>query len=254
MFQNVGMKESLVDRVVNEIERRVLDGVLAPGMMLPPERELCEQLGVSRTALREAVRVLVSKGLIETRPGVGTIISQISSNHVSGSLQFVLNRMGGVSLEQLNQVRQILEVEIARLAAEKATEQDVQKLTVIYNSSVAARHTPDVLVDGDFEFHRTLAEMTRNPVLAILLDTINDMMHDVRKRLTDSDELPDVVIVGHARILQEVASRDPAGSSKAMQDHLTEALLLQKKHLEKVGTLNLKTNLGERNTPESVGE
>ena len=233
MFQNVGMKESLVDRVVNEIERQVLDGVLSPGMRLPPERELCEQLGVSRTALREAVRVLVSKGLLETRPGVGTIISQVSSNHVSGSLQFVLNRMGGVSLEQLNQVRQILEVEIARLAAENVTEQDVQKLTVIYNSSVASRYAPSALVDSDFEFHRVLAEMTHNPVLAILLDTINDMMHDVRMRLTDSDELPDVVIMGHARILQEVAGRDPGGSKKAMQDHLDEALQLQKKHLEK---------------------
>lgn len=238
MFQNVGMKESLVDRVVNEIERQVFDGRLAPGMKLPPERELCEQLGVSRTALREAVRVLVSKGLLETRPGVGTIISQISSNQVSGSLQFVLNRMGGVNLEQLNQVRQILEVEIARLAAEKATEQDVQKLTVIYNSHVAARFAPEALVDGDYDFHRTLAEMTRNPVLTILLDTINDMMHDVRKRLTDSDELPDVVINGHAKILQKIAGKDPEGSSKAMQDHLVDALLLQKKHLEKANIPN----------------
>ena len=71
MFRYVGTKERLVDKVVNEIQQQITEGGLAPGMMLPPERELCEQLGVSRTVLREAVRMLVTKGLAGDPPGSG---------------------------------------------------------------------------------------------------------------------------------------------------------------------------------------
>src|SRR5512143_3428897 len=92
MFRSIGTKEKLVDRVVVEIQRQILEGGLPPGTMLPSERELCEQLGVSRTVLREAVRMLVTKGLLEARPGVGTIVKQMGSEQISETIGFMLNQ------------------------------------------------------------------------------------------------------------------------------------------------------------------
>src|SRR6266498_3321909 len=117
MFRNIGTKERLVDRVVNEIQGQILEGRLTPGMKLPPERELCEQMGVSRTALREGVRMLVSRGLLVTRPGVGTTVHQLTSDHITQPLSIILTQAGPINPDHLNQVRQILEVEIAQLAA-----------------------------------------------------------------------------------------------------------------------------------------
>src|SRR3990172_4915905 len=90
LFRSVGIKGGLVDRVVEEIQRVIVNGHLELGMKLPPERELAEELGVSRTVIREAVRILVAKGLLETRPGVGTIVRQVNRDQIVGPLSLLL--------------------------------------------------------------------------------------------------------------------------------------------------------------------
>ena len=117
-FKVIGRKDGLVDRVVHAIEEQVLTGRLAVGTRLPPEREFSEQLGVSRPVVREAVRILTTRGLLETRHGIGTTVRAISRADIVKPLTLFLRSRGEeVRLQHLHQVRSILEVENAGLAA-----------------------------------------------------------------------------------------------------------------------------------------
>ena len=116
-FRVLGNKDGLVTRVVRAIQGQILGGRLAVGARLPPEREFSEQLGVSRTVVREAVRILVTKGLLDTRHGIGTTVRAVTREEVVRPMTLFLRTCGQeVSSEQLHQVRSILEVENAGLA------------------------------------------------------------------------------------------------------------------------------------------
>jgi len=228
MFHNVGTKERLVDRVVNEIETQIREGRLVPGMMLPPERELCEQLGVSRTALREAVRMLVSRGLLETRPGVGTTVRLLTSDHITQPLSMMLSQAGPINLDHLNQVRQILDVEIARLAAREATTEDLDRLQEIYQDMIEVDNDHEAFNELDAEFHHVMAEITHNPLLVLLQDSIRDAIQSVRELVVGYPELVAVVLPDHEQILKYIREKDAGEAGKAMRAHLEHARSIQK--------------------------
>ena len=231
MFRYVGTKERLVDKVVNEIQQQITEGGLAPGMMLPPERELCEQLGVSRTVLREAVRMLVTKGLLDTRPGVGTIVRQVTSEQISEPLGIMLAQTENITLDHLDDVRNILEVEIARRAARYATDEEILSLREMTDRMGAAKNLHEEFADLDTLFHRSLAEMTHNPFLVVLLDSISDLMRDVRLMVLEYINLPELVNPGHVRLVEQIATHDSEGAAEAMQDHLEQARMIQTEYL-----------------------
>jgi len=230
-FQTVGSNKRLVDRVVSEIQDQIIDGKLPPGTKLPPERELTEQLGVSRTALREAVRMLVSKGLLETRPGVGSFVKKVNGDQITGPLSMIMGQAGGVSLDHLSQVRQILEVEIAQVAAREANEQDIERLDSVLRDLSLAKEDPAEFNRLDAEFHSVLAEASHNPFLAVLLDSIRELMRNVRQMMQHYPGLVDVVIPDHLAIYQSIKSRDPDGARQAMQRHLEHARQIQGEYL-----------------------
>ena len=233
MFRNIGTKERLVDRVVIEIQEQIIGGNLPPGTMLPPERELCDQLGVSRTALREGVRMLASKGLLETRPGVGTIVKRVSSNQISEPLSILLNQEKDLTLAHLHEVRRMLEIQISRFAAVNATEEDVCKLQTIVDNMEEAVDDAGKFSLLDAEFHRTLAESTQNPLLAILLDSIRDLFLDILVKVQVRSHQVNYTLPEHRKIVQEVAAHNPDGAAEAMRIHLENArMIMRDRYLE----------------------
>jgi len=231
MFRSVGTKERLVDKVVNEIQRQIIEGGLRPGTLLPSERELCEQLGVSRTALREAVRMLVTKGLLETRPGVGTIVKQIGSNQISESISLMLNQDSNLTLVHLHNVRRMLEVENARLAAEHATPKNIARLREITEEMRGVLGDSEKFSLLDAEFHQTLAASTQNPLLAVLLYSIRDVFLDVLIQIQDRWHQIEITLPDHTRIIDKVEEHDPAGAADAMRTHLDHAFALMREVL-----------------------
>jgi GntR family transcriptional repressor for pyruvate dehydrogenase complex len=233
MFRNVGVQGGLVDRVVDEIQRVIVSGQLKPGMKLLPERELAEELGVSRTVIREAVRILVAKGLLETKPGVGTIVRQVTSDQIVEPLSLLLRAQEeDISIAHLHQVRRMLEVEIAGLAALQATEEDITKLEEILAKLESVTDIPESFAAKDADYHRELARTTHNPLLIILLDSIRDLMQEVRLLVTRHPDLREKVMPDHRRILERVAARDPEGARQAMEEHLDHALRFQEELLK----------------------
>jgi DNA-binding FadR family transcriptional regulator len=227
-FRVIGRKDGLVDRVVGSIQGQILSGHLAVGTRLPPEREFSECLGVSRTVVREAVCILVTKGLLETRHGIGTTVRAVTREEAIKPLTLFLRTCGQeVSIEHLHQVRSILEVDNAGLAAEKASAADIEDLRAICTEMEAAAADPQRFAVKDDEFHRRLAQTTHNPLLVLLLDSIHDMMAEVRVLVAQKQGLFEQVMPTHIRILECVAARDARGARRAMREHLVVALAIQ---------------------------
>jgi len=230
LFRSIGSKDKLVDRVAGEIQRMVLQGELPPDTKLPPEVEFAEQIGVSRTVLREALRALAHKGLLETRQGVGTIVRQPTVDQISEPLGMLLSSEG-ITLDHIHQVRTILELEIAPLAANQATEEDIEALRRLAWSMV---HSDDVkeFADLDGDFHTTLAKMSQNPLLVVLLNSIRDVIQEVRLHVSGHPALRKTVIRDHKRLQEAVAARDPEAARQAMAEHLAHARKIQEEYLE----------------------
>jgi GntR family transcriptional repressor for pyruvate dehydrogenase complex len=230
LFHAVGTKGRLVDRVVNDIQRLIVDGHFEPSMKLPPEREIAEQLGVSRTVVREAVRILAARGLLATRRGVGTIVQQITEDHVGKRLNLLL-RTSGISLAKLHEVRSILEVEMTGLAAQQATGEDIANLRGILTEMDETKESPEGFADKDAEFHTTLAQTTHNPLYSVLLGSIRDLMQEVRLSVSHYPDLFATVMPDHYRILDRIIAKDVDGARQTMQAHLEHARSIQQAFL-----------------------
>lgn len=241
-FTPVGNKSALVDRVVQSIQDQILSDRLPVGTKLPPERELAERLGVSRTVVREAVRVLAAKGLLVTSHGVGTTVRALTREEAVKPLNLFLRSTGrDISLDHLHQVRSLIEMENTRLAAEQASEKDIEDLQRILVEMDAARNNAELFAAKDTEFHRRLAETTHNPLLILLLDSIQDLMADVRKFVARDDDLVERVMPAHTAILDSIKRRDAKKAGQTMREHLMAALDIQTKTV----LSSLKQNKGQ---------
>jgi GntR family transcriptional repressor for pyruvate dehydrogenase complex len=213
---------------VQAIEGQILDGRLTVGTRLPPERDLADSLGVSRPVVREAVRILVTKGLLETQHGVGTTVRAITRAEVVKPLNLFLRTCGKeISIEQLHQVRSVLEVENAGIAAKEASDADIQALRATCEAMQASLAKTQQFAEKDDEFHRRLAQTTHNPLLILLLDSIRDLMAEVRARVSEETGLFERVMPTHLQILECIAARDVRGARRAMREHLQIALSIQ---------------------------
>ena len=228
-FAAVGNKSDLVDRVVRSIQDQILSERLPVGTKLPPERAFAERLGVSRTVIREAMRVLAAKGLLETSHGVGTTVRALTREEAVKPLNLFLRSMGqNISLNHLYQVRSLIEVENTRVAVEQASEKDIEDLQRILTEMDAAKDDSELFAAKDTEFHRRLAETTHNPLLMLLLDSIEDLMVEVRKLVAKESGLVERVIPAHTALLDSIRARDVARARQVMRDHLRAALDIQK--------------------------
>jgi GntR family transcriptional repressor for pyruvate dehydrogenase complex len=197
-----------------------------PGMMLPPEVKLAETIGVSRTVIREAIQILIAKGLVETRHGVGSMVRSAGGAQISEQLAFML-RMKGLTLDHLHQVRTILEVEIAGIAAEQATAEEIDELGVLVDSMEAAAGDPILSSAIDGEFHHFLAKMAHNPLLTTLLEPVNELLREVRLSVSQYPELLLKAIPDHRQIMERIKTRDAAGAKQVMRAHLEHAREIQ---------------------------
>jgi len=221
MYQQIE-SERLYEQIVEQIEQRILRGDLHVGDQLPAERDLCEQFGVSRTAVREAVKALRQKGLLETYPGRGTFVTNATSKAMRHSLNLVVKLGTTNDSGDLVQVREMLEPQIAALAALHATGEQLAAMTEAVAAMDAALNNADAFIEGDLDFHLALAEATQNDIIPILIDSIIDLLREQRKRIFLAPGGPQRGQVHHKRILDAVVRRDPQAAHEAMRAHLQQ--------------------------------
>lgn len=222
--QQVERSTRLSDKVADAMLETILNRGLRPGAPLPSERELGEQYGVSRTVIREAVRALTSRGVIDARAGRGLTVAQVGAEAVSTSLRLYLHGQDEIPYAKIHEVRAGIETQIAGYAAERATDAGIQELREI--TEEMRRHEDDVEKHSlsDVEFHRALARMTHNELYLIMLDSIGPVMLEVRRATFSLPNDPLNAYEEHMRIIDAVARRDPEAAREAMRQHLENAV------------------------------
>lgn len=214
--------ERLYEKIVDQIEGRILAGELKPGDHLPPERELAEQFRVSRTAVREAVKTLAEKGLVQVRPGRGTFVTNDTSEAVRHSLGRMLKIGQPEGARHLVEVREIFEPETAALAAVRASDEQITALGEAVTMMDSALDDGETFIEGDLDFHLTLAEASQNALIPILIDSIVDLLREQRMAIFLVAGGPQRGQYHHRRILEAVIRHDPDAAREAMRAHLRQ--------------------------------
>ena len=211
----------LYEQIVQQIEESILGGALKPGDQLPAERELALQFGVSRTAVREAVKCLCEKGLLEAFSGKGTFVTNSTSQAIRQSLDLMTRIGQPEGFMHLVELRQILEPEIAALAA---TRMDDQLLTTMREAVAMDHHLhgADAYIEADLDFHLAMAEAAGNPLVLSLLDSIVDLLRELRLRIFRVDGGPERGQFHHKRILEAIERRSPQAARELMRAHLRQ--------------------------------
>ena len=226
LFQTIKRGTTLADRVTCQIEQLIIEGRLQPGDRLPPERELAQQFGVSRTVIREAVRALVAKSLLEVEPGSGTTVCSPTAKSVAQSMSLLLRSgQAETDYDKIHEVRRILEVEIAGLAAERRTEEDLKMMEEILRQTAEAeiQDDRDSFPECDVAFHAALARATQNDLFPLLLDSMADIMIKVRQLGFEVPDMPMRALKHHCAVFEQVRVSDAQGARQAMHEHLIES-------------------------------
>lgn len=212
----------LYELIVQQIEESVLKGMLKAGDQLPAERDLALQFGVSRTAVREAVKALREKGLVEAYSGRGTFITDGTSHAIRQSLGLMIKIGQPSGSNHLAEMRGILEPEIAALAATRIQEPHL----ILMREAVAlmdrAQEDPEAYIEADLDFHLALAEAADNPLILSLLDSIVALLREQRIRIFQVEGGPSRGQYHHKRILQAVEQHNPEQARAAMRAHLQQ--------------------------------
>ncbi len=218
LFAQVAREPRLSDKVADLMLETILSKRLNVGDRLPSERELGEQFGVSRTVVREAVRALVAKGVIEVRSGSGLRVAAVDAAAVSESMSLYL-RGGTLDFEKVQEVRKLLEVHLAGLAAERAGLDDIAALRVVHLRMQQESGDVEAAALDDLEFHRVIARATHNELYLMLMDSIGTSLIDIRRDNLGSGSAP-ATLEQHARVLDRIAAHDAEGAREAMAAHL----------------------------------
>jgi GntR family transcriptional repressor for pyruvate dehydrogenase complex len=216
---------SQTDVVISELKRLVLDSTLGPGSRLPIEKDLAAQLGVSRGSLREGVRALVHLGVLETRQGDGTYVTELDASRLLSPLGFLAELPTPGNAEQLLGVRRILEAESAALAASAIDDEGLEALAeALVRADAALRPNGtdvEAFLDADTDFHIRIARSTGNPALAALIEHLIGSTVRTRSIRAMSDRgAVHATQAEHYAILAQLRRRDPQRARIRMEAHL----------------------------------
>ncbi len=225
-------RETLRERIVQEVKRAIIDGDLKPGDRLPTEMELAESLGVSRSSVREATKALEFIGVLNSSPKNGCTVGSFDMRGVVDQLTFHLEAQRA-TLEELLDSRFLLEVGIMPMVVKRATEEDLEHLQELVDAMAANMERGIEDVDLDGEFHSTLFKAARNRVLESFSNVVDEFFIQLRKTILGNDEEAQETLRQHREICEALKARDVEKAKAAMTAHLD----LVRRRLEKAEEL-----------------
>ena len=213
--------DRLCEQVARRIQDMILDGDLAKGSQLPPERELAEQFGVSRTVIREAMKVLGARGLINVIPGKGSFVTSLNTEAISLYMGLLV-KARGASLLQFHEIRSALEIAAAGSATERATPEELIRLREMVGriDECLASDAKEEFIAADVAFHTMLADASHNPLFQAVLDPIRNTLADIRRITYHIEDSPQRGQVFHRRILECIERVEAEGAREAMRQHM----------------------------------
>jgi GntR family transcriptional repressor for pyruvate dehydrogenase complex len=211
-------RKKTYELVADSLRAQIGEGHLAAGDVLPTERVLTEQLGVGRSSVREALRMLESQGLIESH-GSGVFVVAEPPNPLNQSLSLLLS-LDQSDLHELYEMRMLLEGELAALAAERRTEEDLGRMLTAVHEMREGLNSQERYIDADVRFHLAIADATQNRFALHMMRAIRELFHRALSSVYTIPGSPETSIEQHQLILDAIAGRRPQEARERMQEHL----------------------------------
>lgn len=223
-------KTRIAEDIADRIRLLILDGTLPPGRPLPSERTLAARFRVSRGSIRDALRMLETIGLLETRHGLGTFPQELTVDRLVAPLASVLTVRPDLE-DELHDVRRMFEPAVARAAAGRATDEDLADLQRVLDAQRRKIKAGRTAIVEDTAFHAALARATRNRVVVRIMETLNNLLTESRAQTLKQSGRPAQSLEGHEAVVDAVRRRDPDGAARAMRQHIDRiAELLRSAH------------------------
>jgi len=230
IFNAAKKDEKITDFIIAQIRDAILSGQLKPGQRLASEKELTAEFQVSKATLRESLRGLETMGLVEIRKGAagGIYITEVNSQTLMhGMMNFI--HFHSVSIREVTMLRYMMEPHIARIAATKLTDEELEELKGFVASEDADRESHR---KKNARFHHYLSRITKNSLLILIVDFIDHLLDEIKKELDLQDDFHKMVHDAHKEIIEHLTKRDAEGACRAMADDIVQ---VGKYMSEKVG-------------------
>ena len=213
-------KSSTPEIIINEIIQHIKSGELKPGNKLPTERDMSQMFGVGRSSIREAIKALVLSGYLESSQGKGTFIRKdLPVNDLT--LSNLKNALAAEQIIELMELREILECNAVRLAAERANSEDIRRLHEALERMQACTADIKKFYDPDFDFHVAIAEATHNEMICDTMKQIVEKSHEsYEKFMPDRLCPPEQAMITARQIVSSIESGDAEKASRHMKAHL----------------------------------
>ena len=214
-FERDPLWQQIASRLLSLLQEKELQ----PGDKLPSERELAAMMQVSRASLREGLRALSMMNVIEVRQGLGTFITSLEPELLVEQLSLVLS-LDTSTITQLLETRKIIEVGAIALAAERITDEDIVMMKALLQKAESAVNDPVVFLQTDVELHKKIIDITNNPILSRILESVSKLGFASRSRTNDLPGLRQQTVVDHQAIVTALEKREPHVAQEAMLRHL----------------------------------
>ena len=217
----------LTDEVVRRFKLLLEQGKIQPGSRLPPERELATILGISRPSLRHGLKALELMGTIESKRRHGTFVSKSAGKVLENPLDFVI-LLSDITFDKVFEVRKIIEMELAALAAERAHKSELQTIEACLAQQRTKFDSPEEWLNADISFHNAIAQAAHNILFSLFLEGIRRLVvENMRASLQlATEERLLKTYHEHSAIVKSLQSRDEAGARQAMSRHLDSVFQL----------------------------
>lgn len=219
-FKQVNLTRAY-QQIVEQVQEGIHSGELASGEKLPTEQELIRTFGVSRAAVRDAMRVLDTLGLVEVRQGSGVYVRNDTIPAMSRALSLSV-APSPESVQRLFEFRRLLETPAVRLAAERRTDAHVENIRrrAADTSAAAVLGDFEAFAEADESYHSAIGEAAGNPYLANVLNAVREMQRDVVRLVIQSPGSPPLAAEQHARIAEAIADGEPDRAADLMRQHI----------------------------------
>jgi GntR family transcriptional regulator, transcriptional repressor for pyruvate dehydrogenase complex len=223
-------KTKLYEKIAQQIKEMMRYGQLKPGDKLPPERELAERFQVSRSSLRDAIRMLEVMGLVAPRQGEGTVVCEVSAESLMSPLSSMLLHKRELVSELLD-LRRMIEPPLAARAATRSTAAEISRMESILKRQKLKVDRGELAVEEDSEFHYAIAEAAKNTVVLKVVDVFMDLLRESRARSLQVQGRLQKSFAGHVLIFRAIKRHNASAAEVAMRRHIKEIERIVLRHL-----------------------
>ncbi len=212
-------RQNIYQQLVEHLQQYIIDNSLRPGDRLPTEAELATRFRVSRQSVREAVKVLESIGVVETRPRDGSRLSKMSTRSLTDHLRFFFE-LDGATVPEMAAARRVIECAFVPVIVENADESDFQRMEAAIERMREHTSRGETFADADMAFHQALATATKNRVMAGFGAMVQEFFIHLRNRIKAEELKQRKSIKEHEQILKALREKDVSAAQSAIEQHL----------------------------------